>query len=221
MRKANLGKGPDDVANNCNIRLKHQHTLNVSRDVGCLSSTIGLPKELRALAQGAALLHDVGRFPQIVQHRTYRDTYSFRSRFAWSYDCERRRITRFIVVILRQILFVLRFNIIAVRTYLQLFRGDKNTVCCLVRDADKLDIVAISIDYVERENRGEKTNIYAEVSLEKRITPLILDRLLSFSEVPLNGIETIYDEFLLFCLVDRGLSLCCRRRAVCESQLRQ
>lgn len=59
-----------------NIRLKQQHTAKVVEAMGQLAAGEGLAPEEARIACTAALLHDVGRFPQYRRWRTFRDSES-------------------------------------------------------------------------------------------------------------------------------------------------
>lgn len=56
-----------------NIRLKREHTRKVCEAMALLAAGEGLSPEDSRIASAAALLHDVGRFPQYKRWRTFRD----------------------------------------------------------------------------------------------------------------------------------------------------
>jgi len=59
-----------------NIRLKIEHTRNVCEAIAQLSYGENLSENDAHIASAVALLHDVGRFPQYRQWRTFRDSES-------------------------------------------------------------------------------------------------------------------------------------------------
>ncbi len=59
-----------------NLRLKAEHTFKVEENIERLAEAIGLDEAERDLARLIALLHDIGRFPQYLKYRTFRDAES-------------------------------------------------------------------------------------------------------------------------------------------------
>lgn len=58
------------------ILLKEQHTERTRKEIGLLGRDLGLTDEDVLLAETAALFHDIGRFPQWKQYRTFIDSES-------------------------------------------------------------------------------------------------------------------------------------------------
>lgn len=65
-----------DAETDYHVRLKVAHTARVRTLCLRLAAETGLAAPERELAEAAALLHDVGRFPQYWRHRTFRDLLS-------------------------------------------------------------------------------------------------------------------------------------------------
>jgi hypothetical protein len=61
---------------NTNIGLKKLHTFKVASEMTALAGDIGLNEKQRKLATIIGLLHDCGRFEQIVRYRTFNDAES-------------------------------------------------------------------------------------------------------------------------------------------------
>lgn len=55
------------------VRLKEEHTARVCARMAELSTALRLDGEQRTLAESVALFHDVGRFQQYTQYRTFND----------------------------------------------------------------------------------------------------------------------------------------------------
>lgn len=58
------------------FELKAEHTLRVEENIIRLSEALGLEEEKKNIARTIALFHDIGRFPQYLQYRTFRDAES-------------------------------------------------------------------------------------------------------------------------------------------------
>ena len=63
----------DEAGDREMIELKRSHTLCVVDNAVLVARGEGLSEPLALLAEAAALLHDVGRFPQYMQYRTFND----------------------------------------------------------------------------------------------------------------------------------------------------
>ncbi|MFN3478843.1 MAG: precorrin-4 C(11)-methyltransferase, partial [Thermodesulfovibrionales bacterium] len=64
----------DDLLSN--LKLKAEHTLRVEENIVRLAEVMGLDEEQKNTARTIALFHDIGRFPQYLQYRTFRDAES-------------------------------------------------------------------------------------------------------------------------------------------------
>src|SRR5512143_893919 len=136
----------DDPADQRNIVLKEEHTANVCRNMDDIAGSLGLLPEDRALAAAVALFHDVGRFPQYQRYRTFRDGISTNhaalgakvlienSVLNAASDRDQNIVVRSVAL----------HNVFSLPE-----RLDKETrlFTRMVRDADKLDIWSIFIDY--------------------------------------------------------------------------
>jgi len=61
------------VEDDANIDLKKDHSLRVLQEAGMITAALQLAASLADVVHIAALLHDVGRFPQYRQFKTYND----------------------------------------------------------------------------------------------------------------------------------------------------
>jgi HD superfamily phosphohydrolase len=67
--------GCDDCENS-NLKLKQDHSLRVCNEMRYLTANLDLSENQSLLADTIALLHDIGRFKQFKQYQTYNDTRS-------------------------------------------------------------------------------------------------------------------------------------------------
>lgn len=151
----------DDAYVNANLGLKEEHTKRVCQEINYLADHLGLCETDRLLAEAIAIFHDVGRFQQFVEYRTY---------------CDVRSINHNLlaVEILRQnnILETLeegetRIIETAVKLHgtkrLDDDLGDEFALHAkLIRDADKLDIYRILQEY-QKEYHANPENFMFEI----------------------------------------------------------
>ena len=136
----------DDAFTNLNIALKKEHSQKVSDLCGTIATEIGLTDEEVLLARTTGLLHDIGRFPQFMQYRTYVDGLSInhamlgvdilhRSGVLNRLGKEERQIVLTAIVLHNKHRFPTLLN----------ERIDRQVR--VLRDADKLDIYRVVVEY--------------------------------------------------------------------------
>ncbi|MBN1804950.1 MAG: HD domain-containing protein [Sedimentisphaerales bacterium] len=66
----------DDETVNANIELKEKHTRRTCKEILYLADELELDENQRLISETIALLHDIGRFEQLLKYRTYSDARS-------------------------------------------------------------------------------------------------------------------------------------------------
>ncbi len=201
-----------------NVLLKEDHTRRVCEEILCIGRALGLGgKDLR-VAEVAALFHDLGRFEQYARHRTFVDRNSFNHAAFGVKILEDQGLLDGIGnsqrnTILRAITYHNRINL----------PRKENAGCLLIagmlRDADKLDIWRVVIDYYNRSG-GERNSV---LELELPETPgvshevcqdLMAGRIVASAHLKnLNDFKLlqagwVYDlnfEFTFRCVRERGI----------------
>jgi hypothetical protein len=148
-----------------NVDLKVKHTMNVCREIRLIGDALALSEDDQLLAESIALLHDVGRFEQYARHRTFADSRSEdHAQLGLSLLTQERILEAFpsddadLVVCA-----ISHHNRAAVP------RGESDRCIFfsnLLRDADKLDIWRVVIEYYQQppEERNEAVAIGYEES---------------------------------------------------------
>jgi hypothetical protein len=139
----------DDEFVNANIELKEKHSREVCIETAWLADKLSLSDNQKRVAQAVALLHDVGRFEQFKKHRTYSDARS----------CNHSLLA---VEVIRKEKVLEGFDE-QEREYIDKaikYHGDKELpegldgetllYCQLIRDADKIDIYRVVLEYYEQ-----------------------------------------------------------------------
>ncbi|MDR3641370.1 MAG: HD domain-containing protein [Humidesulfovibrio sp.] len=147
------------------FRLKIDHTLRVLGIAKAIVQAEKLPEHLALACHLAALMHDVGRFPQYRQYRTFRDTVSanhaglsvrhaLREKMLEGATVETRRLVLGAVYLHNK------------RTLPRLRSAGMDTVARVVRDSDKLDIYQVMIEHFSQKNPP-----HPEVALDVKDEP--------------------------------------------------
>jgi HD superfamily phosphohydrolase YqeK len=131
-----------------NIMLKVEHTRHVCRNIVEIAQGSHLDENQIRVAEAIALFHDIGRFPQYARYRTFRDAESVSHGRLGAQTLVKENILNNLPdneekVIIQAVRFHGAF---AIPTVL-----DEETVFFLklIRDADKVDIFRVFIEYYE------------------------------------------------------------------------
>jgi hypothetical protein len=186
----------DRPADNSTIRLKEKHTEHVCENMILLGKALGLSDEEMVLTETMALFHDVGRFKQYAVYGTFKDA-----------DSENHALLGLRELAAHNVLYVCtkeekkwiskaiaNHNAIAIS---EKENGKSLFFIRLLRDADKLDIWRVFIDYYN--TRDELPNPVVEFGLpdDPSFSPQVLS---AFSEerfVLFKDLRTVNDFKLL------------------------
>ncbi|HSO66903.1 MAG TPA: HD domain-containing protein [Desulfatirhabdiaceae bacterium] len=134
-----------------NIRLKEEHTYHVCRNMTDLIDPLNLSENDRHLAEAIALFHDVGRFEQYRQYRTFFDRASENHARLGLKVLAEKKIMPSIERSERRILS----RAIAFHNAAILPQNESSRTLLfmkLIRDADKLDIWRVVTAYYQEKN---------------------------------------------------------------------
>ncbi|NWF52640.1 MAG: HD domain-containing protein [Nitrospirae bacterium] len=134
---------PDDQRN---IYLKEVHTFKVCENIVEISKDLGLTDEEIILAETIALFHDIGRFPQYAKYKTFKDQFSVNHGYLGAQTIIKENILKNLTedekkIIIKAVRFHNVFSIPPKEKERMEFFIE------LIRDADKLDIWRVFIDY--------------------------------------------------------------------------
>ncbi|MBN1359075.1 MAG: HD domain-containing protein [Sedimentisphaerales bacterium] len=183
----------DDEYVNANLHMKREHTRRTCQESLFLASELALDDSQRRIAELVALFHDVGRFPQFAQYRTYNDPRSVD-------HC------RLGVEVLRQegVLDVLSSQ---ERQWVEAavehhgrkslpadLKGQTLLHAKIIRDADKLDIFRVVVEAYRR-YRDEPEGFLLEIELPDvpEHTPEVLEAVLHGWLIDYTKLRTLTD----------------------------
>jgi hypothetical protein len=133
-----------------NIALKELHTLHVSSNMLSIARTLLQNGNKVLIAEVIGLLHDIGRFPQYAQYRTFRDSASVNHGRLGAEVIKDENVLGTLPPDEQElILDAVRFhNAYAVPEGLD---PEKRFFLKMIRDADKLDIWRVFAEYYEKD----------------------------------------------------------------------
>ncbi|MDX9715469.1 MAG: HD domain-containing protein [Dissulfurispiraceae bacterium] len=131
-----------------NIALKELHSYNVCRNAIRIGKEIGLNEQAMLLVEVTGLLHDVGRFEQYAEYKTFRDSSSVNHGMLGAQEITKKRVLQGLVPEERDlVLDVVKYHNAFVVPDLKDER--KMLFLKIVRDADKLDIWRVFKEYYQ------------------------------------------------------------------------
>lgn len=186
-----------------NISLKEDHTFNVCRNIVEIAKELSLDINGAMVAETIALFHDIGRFPQYAQYRTFNDSISVNHGVLGAQTLIDEKVLKNLPVHERELIIqAVRFH----NAFLIPGRLKKDIVFFikLIRDADKLDIWRVFIEYYEtpEDERASAAGLglpdtedYSEevISCIKRRTMASLSSVRTLNDFKLMQLSWIYD----------------------------
>ncbi|MBN1840888.1 MAG: HD domain-containing protein [Deltaproteobacteria bacterium] len=166
----------DDPAQDQAVRLKHEHTDRVCKEIVMLGQALNLPSQDMLLTETMALFHDLGRFEQYATYGTFEDARSENHAalglrelvkhdvLSVCSDEEQRLITK-----------AIGYHNVRALPENELERT--LFFAKLLRDADKLDIWRVFIDYYDRRYEGTNSTIVLGLPNGSVCSPKILTAL--------------------------------------------
>ena len=186
----------DDPVNNSTIRLKEKHTEQVCRNMVFLGNALGLSDPDMILAEIMGLFHDLGRFKQYAVYGTFRDM-----------DSENHAMLGLREMAAHKVLSGCNRNekrwiakAVAFHNTMTIPEDqDERTLFFirLLRDADKLDIWRVFIDYYKV--RDKQVNAVVEIGLpdDPDFSPRVIAALDNGCFARIQDLKTLNDFKLL------------------------
>jgi hypothetical protein len=185
-----------DKADQKNITLKEEHTHNVCVNMVEIARDRALDESRVMLAEAVALFHDVGRFPQYRKYHTFLDSVSTNHAALGAKVLIESNVLRNVPrheqdLILRSVTL---HNVFAVPDSLD---ADTLLFLKMVRDADKLDIWRVFIEYYGQPEEERAGAVGLGLPDRPGYSPEVLASLRRKEMVPMSTLRTLNDFKLL------------------------
>jgi len=143
--------GEDSVVNQ-NIELKEKHTLEVSKHAVNIAKSLNLTEEEVNTAEIIGLFHDIGRFEQFRTYKTFKDYISVNHATLGIKILKENKILEKLDVN-KQKIIIKAITLHNTKELPSNLNEEEALFCKLIRDADKLDIFRVIIEY-EKERKN-------------------------------------------------------------------
>ncbi len=136
-----------------NITLKEEHTSAVCKTIRLLAKKLSLGSDKVLLAETIGLFHDIGRFPQYARYKTFRDSISVNhGKLGADILVEEGFLSEIGPEERRAVISAVRFHNAFIAPRLEY--AEDLFFLRLIRDADKLDIWRIFLDFFEADENN-------------------------------------------------------------------
>jgi len=180
-----------------NIDLKLQHTYRVCENIKQIASTIGIKGEDLALAEVVALFHDVGRFEQLKVYGTFNDRVSADHSKIALQVINRSGVLSCLPInernLIRRCIWHHNKYQLPVTSCTDFLLYSR-----LIRDADKLDILSIIIEHLEKRQMHPNHAIDIGMIDEPSLSANVISDLMQGRMVRISEMRTIEDMRLMY-----------------------
>ncbi len=186
----------NDKLVNANLKLKEKHSRQVCKEMSYLADELGLTENQRRIADAIAILHDVGRFEQFVKHRTYSDFKSVNHCLLGLEVLRREKILEQVDKREKELIekAIEYHGLIELPADLE---GESLLFSKLIRDADKLDIFYVIMEYSRQyRDNPEKFTLELEFPDEPVYSTKVVDGLLCGQRIDYSKLRTLNDMML-------------------------
>jgi putative nucleotidyltransferase with HDIG domain len=186
----------NDFEDQKNYVLKERHTYRVCRNIIKICKYLSLSESVTNLANAIALLHDIGRFPQYAKFKTFKDSVSVNHGVLGANILKEQNVlsslsNREQEIVIKSVKFHNAFSIPKNED------GDTVFFIKLIRDADKLDIWKVFIDYYKSPDKDKASAVGLGLSEDEKYSKGIIDVIYSKKIVSLSVVKTLNDFKLL------------------------
>lgn len=174
-----------------NIQLKIDHSKRVTKDMEEITAEMSLSAEEKYLAKIIALYHDIGRFKQYKQYKTFSDYKSEDHGELGVKLIKENKLINDLSENKQNIIFKAIEQHNKADLSQEIFNNEQEVFFArLIRDADKLDIFNI---FVERYKTKSQKDYVIKLSTESEINEEIYNKVLKKKSINYDKLETIND----------------------------
>ncbi len=171
------------------VEIKKQHSLRVSEFAGIIAASLKLDREGIALARTIGLLHDLGRFPQLLKYNTFDDSKSVDHAELGIEEMEKgglfKEVKESLIPVIKMAVFYHN------KEELPEEMGEKERLFSkILRDADKLDILQSLSDLYADPGTHPSQTMSWDVTAGRGITGIVADAAINGKKVSMDNIRT-------------------------------
>jgi len=176
------------------LQLKFDHSLRVAGDAARIAAELGRREGYVRLARAAGLLHDIGRFAQFRAEGDFSDVSTDHGSSGAALLTERAREFLGDPSEAGPLIETVRWHSRRREDIPSSLAPEEAALLRLVRDADKLDIMRIAVESLERDGFRDLPSMLPNISLSREISPGALE---AEGHGPASGLRTLSDFIIM------------------------
>ena len=185
-----------DAGDQKNISLKEDHTFRVCQNMSEITEALSLNDNRKMLAEAVALFHDIGRFPQYAKFKTFRDSVSVNHGLLGAQTIVEKGVLRNLSVDEQEIIV----QSVTFHNAFSVPKKEKKEIVFfiqLIRDADKLDIWRVFLEYYEGPEESRASAVGLGLPDLPGYSEDVLSRIYQKEIISLSDIRSLNDFKLL------------------------
>ena len=200
------------------LQLKIEHTIRVAADARGLAAAMNWPDEEVNLAEAVGLFHDIARFPQFQQYRTFSDADTVDHGDLGVQTLENENLLDGVLAEQRALILhsVQHHN---KRDLPQALTAHEEKHLRLIRDADRLDIFFICWDSIKTGHVHDHPEIMLGIDFNGPPTDSVLDQFDRGERIDYRCMKSMADRFVLQLSWMNDLSYAAAKRLVLERNI--
>jgi putative nucleotidyltransferase with HDIG domain len=198
-----------------NITVKQKHTHEVCMNAVRIAADLNLGREEGLLAEATALFHDIGRFPQYQQYKTFDDRISVNHAALGAKVLVENKVLHELPKHEQDLIVssVTLHNVFALPVGLD----EKSLLFArLIRDADKLDILRVAIEYFTQDEEHRAEAVALGLPDAPGYTPEVLSSLCRGEMARKDSLQSLNDLKLLLLAWMYDINFACSQRMILE-----
>ena len=179
-----------------NFDLKEEHTHHVSGNMVEIGRGLSLSANQMLLAETIGLFHDIGRFPQYAKYKTFRDSISVNHGLLGAETLIEKKMLHTLPADEREVII----QSVKFHNAFTVPKKEKDEIVFfirLIRDADKLDIWRVFLEYYESPVESRASAVGLGLPDVPEYTEEVLANIFQEEIVSLSKIKTLNDFKLL------------------------
>lgn len=199
-------------------QLKLEHTIRVAADARAIASGEGWPEEEVCLAEAVGLFHDIARFPQFEQYRSFSDADTVDHGDLGVQTLNSERLLDGVpaeqcALILHAVQYHNKKDLPRVLT------AHEEKHLRLIRDADRLDIFFICWDSIKTGHIHDHPEIIMNIDFYGEPTPAVIEQFERGERIDYRRMKSTADRFVLQLSWMHDLSYAATKRLVRERRI--
>jgi hypothetical protein len=200
------------------LQLKLEHTIRVAADARAIAAGLNWPEEEVCLAEAIGLFHDIARFPQFMQYRTFSDADSVDHGDLGVQTLKNENLLDHVpaearALILRAVQYHNK------KELMDWLTPHEEKHLRLIRDADRLDIFFICWDSIKTGHIHDHPEIIMNIDFNGPPTPEVLDQFERGERIGYSSMRSMADRFILLLSWMHDLSYASSKKLVLERNI--